>query len=170
MVTAGYRKIRYFRGFARTRGGHYTPVMTRAFSGAGSTAAFFGALLLLACGTGAARAEFSVCNQTLDVVNVAIGQQGPEAFTTEGWWTIGSNQCALVIREELRNRYIYVYANDVFGQPILKGTESMCIAAKRFSIDGHESCWPRGFIEAKFLEVDTQAVERWTLFLTDPED
>lgn len=115
-----------------------------------------------------ARAEFSVCNQTLDVVNVAVGQQGPEAFTTEGWWTIGSNQCALVIREELRNRYVYVYATDVFGQPILKGTQSMCIDPKRFTIDGIDSCWRGGHLEAKFLEVDTQAVERWTLFLTDP--
>jgi uncharacterized membrane protein len=129
-----------------------------------------GGLLLLLAAAGPARAEFSVCNQTLDVVNVAIGQQGPEAFTTEGWWTIGSNQCALVIREELRNRFIFVYASDVFGQPILRGAQSMCVAPKRFSIDGIESCWQRGYIEAKFLEVDTQAVERWTLFLTDPED
>jgi len=133
-------------------------------------AAAFGAALPLLLSTSAARAEFSVCNQTLDVVNVAIGQQEAEAFTTEGWWTVGSNQCALVIREELRNRFIFVYASDVFGQPILKGTQSMCIGPKRFSIDGVESCWTRGFIEAKFLEVDTQAVERWTLFLTDPEE
>ena len=44
----------------------------------------------------------------------------------------------------------------------------MCIGPKRFEIDGIEACWQRGYIEAKFLEVDTQAVERWTLFLTDP--
>jgi uncharacterized membrane protein len=142
--------------------------MIRAFSRGTGIAALAGAAFALALTTGPAQAEFSVCNQTLDVVNVAIGQQGPEAFTTEGWWTIGSNQCALVIRDELRNRFIFVYANDVFGQPILKGTETMCIAPKRFSIDGIESCWQRGYIEAKFLEVDTQAVERWTLFLTDP--
>ena len=142
--------------------------MMTVFSRARDAAAILGAAVLLMLGTSTARAEFSVCNQTLDVVNVAIGQQGDEAFTTEGWWTIGSNQCALVIREELRNRFIFVYANDVFGQPILRGAQSMCIGPKRFSIDGVESCWQRGYIEAKFLEVDTQAVERWTLFLTDP--
>jgi uncharacterized membrane protein len=142
--------------------------MTMARSWVKAGTALLGAALCTAFGPSAARAEFSVCNQTLDVVNVAIGQQGPEAFTTEGWWTIGSNQCALVIREELRNRFIFVYANDVFGQPILKGGQSMCVGPKRFSIDGIESCWQRGYIEAKFLEVDTQAVERWTLFLTDP--
>ncbi len=125
--------------------------------------------LTLWLSTGAARAEFSVCNQTLDVVNVAIGQQYDDAFRTEGWWTIGSNQCALVIREELRNRYVFVFANDVFGQPLLEGTEPMCVGPKRFSIDGVQSCWQRGYIEQQFLEVDTQSVERWTLFLTPPE-
>lgn len=153
--------------FALRPGPHYSHPMNR---GCLRTIAALAGAAIAWLGASPARAEFSVCNQTLDVVNVAIGQQGDEAFTTEGWWTIGSNQCALVIREELRNRFIFVYANDVFGQPILKGTQNMCIAAKRFSIDGIESCWQRGFIEAKFLEVDTQAVERWTLFLTDPVD
>jgi uncharacterized membrane protein len=125
--------------------------------------------LVLLLSAGVARAEFSVCNQTLDVVNVAIGQQQDDAFETEGWWTIGSNQCAMVIREELRNRYIYVFANDVFGQPLLEGTTPMCVGPKRFEIEGVDSCWQRGFIEQQFLEVDTKAVERWTFFLTAPE-
>lgn len=124
------------------------------------------ALLLSAMATPAA-AEFSVCNQTLDVVNVAIGQKHGDIFRTEGWWTIGSNQCATVIREELRNQYVYVFATDVFGQTVLDGTEKMCVAAGRFSIDGTDSCWQRGYRETQFVEVDTEAVERWTLFLSD---
>lgn len=125
------------------------------------------AMMLVGLSTMPARAEFTVCNQTLDVVNVAIGQQADTAFRTEGWWTIGSNQCATTIRGDLKYRYIYVYADDVFGQPILEGTTPMCIGTKRFVIDGSEACWQRGHIEASFLEVDTQQVQRWTLFLTD---
>ncbi len=117
---------------------------------------------------GAARAQFTVCNQTLDVVNLAIGQEVDQAFQTEGWWTIGANQCADVIREELANRFVYVYANDVFGQPVLNGTIEMCVGPKRFVIRGEESCWQRGYKAAKFFEVDTQAVERWTVFLSSP--
>jgi len=117
---------------------------------------------------GPARAEFTVCNQTLDVVNLAIGQEVDGAFQTEGWWTVGANQCAEVIRDELANRFIYVYANDVFGQPILSGTTEMCVGKKRFVIRGIESCWQRGHMAVRFYEVDTQAVERWTLFLTSP--
>ena len=115
-----------------------------------------------------ARAEFAVCNQSFDVVNVAIGQLSGDQFETEGWWTIGTNQCANVVKEELGNRYIYVYATDVFGQPIIDGTVSMCIGEKRFVIEGIENCWERGHKAAMFREVDTQDTVRWTLFLSPP--
>lgn len=121
-----------------------------------------------------AHAEFTVCNQTLDVVNLAVAhdvgdpamQDGVWTMQTEGWWTIGANQCVNVIREELENRYVYVYATDVFGQPILTGTDEMCVEPKRFVIHGIRDCWQRGYMVAKFSEVDTQEQERWTLFLT----
>ena len=113
-----------------------------------------------------ARAEFTVCNQTLDVVNVAVGQEVDAAFQTDGWWTIGANQCVNVVREELANRYIYVYATDVFGQPILSGSTEMCVEKRRFSIRGIEECWQRGHIAAAFFEVDTLEQARWTFFLT----
>lgn len=117
-----------------------------------------------------AQAEFAVCNQSLDVVNVAVGQDAGADFRTEGWWTIGPNQCANVIKDELTSRYIYVYAMDVFGQPILDGSTEMCIAEGRFVIDGIEDCWQRGHIAAPFFEVDTQATVRWTLFLSPPQE
>ncbi len=113
-----------------------------------------------------ARAEFTVCNQTLDVVNLAVGQEVDAAFQTEGWWTIGANQCVNVIREELTNRYIYIYATDVFGHATLTGSTEMCIDRRRFSIRGIDECWQRGHIAARFLEVDTLEQVRWTFFLT----
>lgn len=124
--------------------------------------AFLATLLL----QGEARAEFTVCNQTLDVVNLAVGQEIDTAFQTDGWWTIGANQCINVIREELTNRYIYVYATDVFGHAILSGSTDMCIERRRFSIRGIEECWQRGHIAARFYEIDTLEQIRWTFFLT----
>ncbi|MCO5082345.1 MAG: DUF1036 domain-containing protein [Rhizobiaceae bacterium] len=115
---------------------------------------------------GEAHAEFTVCNQTLDVVNIAVGQEVEAAFQTDGWWTIGANQCVNVIREELKNRYIYIYATDVFGQPILSGSTEMCVEKRRFTIRGIEECWQRGHIAAPFYEVDTLEQARWTLFLS----
>ena len=106
-----------------------------------------------------------VCRQSYDVVNVAIGQDINDEFRTEGWWTIGPNQCANVIKDELVSRYIYIYAQDVFGQPIMTGTTQMCIAPSKFQIDGINDCWSRGKISAGFIEVDTEKTQRWTLFL-----
>lgn len=112
-----------------------------------------------------AQAQFAVCNQSFDVVNVAIGRDLQDDFQTEGWWTIGPNQCANVVKDELTSRYIYVYAQDVFGQPIMTGTTQMCISGKKFVIRGITECWSRGDIAAGFIEVDTQKTQRWTLFL-----
>jgi uncharacterized membrane protein len=114
----------------------------------------------------AARAEFTVCNQTLDVVNLSIGQKVDGTFQTDGWWTVGVNQCVNVVQDELTNRYVYVYATDAFGHAILPGSTDMCIDKRRFTIRGIDECWQRGHIAARFYEVDTQAQIRWTFFLT----
>lgn len=119
-----------------------------------------------------AKAEFSVCNQTLDALNLSIAKAAPNGeIVSEGWWTIGANRCVSVIKEELANKYIYVYATDVFGQPILTGNFTgfdMCVAPKRFTIEGTDSCWQRGFESVRFMEVDTKDQVRWTLFLKEP--
>ena len=126
--------------------------------------ATFAFLSLLVSGV-PARAEFTVCNQTLDVVNLSVGQDVEETIQTEGWWTIGANRCVDVIREELNSRYVYIYATDVFGQPVLDGDADMCIGTKRFVIRGTDLCWQRGYKVARYLEVDTQDTVRWTLFV-----
>lgn len=115
-----------------------------------------------------ARAEFSVCNQSLDVVNVAIGYEEDGEFQTEGWWSIGANRCVDVIRQPLTGRFVYVYAQDVFGQAVVEGSVPLCVGTSRFLIRGTGECWVRGQVEARFSEVDTLAQERWTLFLQAP--
>lgn len=125
-------------------------------------------VLLFAGIPGRAAAQFFVCNQSFDVSNLAIGQFTGEDFETTGWWTIGPNQCATVIDEPLASRFVYVFAQDVFGRVILSGSAPMCVAAGRFRIQGSEDCIIRGFIEARFREVDTRQSEQWTLFLYPP--
>ena len=115
-----------------------------------------------------AEAQFSVCNQTFDVMNVAIGTYDRTAFVTEGWWTIGPNQCANVIDAELAARFVYVFAQDVFGKTILTGATPMCVAPDRFRIRGETECLLRGYIEAPFKEIDTLRTERWTLYVNPP--
>jgi uncharacterized membrane protein len=119
-----------------------------------------------------AKAQFAVCNQTIDAINLAVATETRGVFSSEGWWTIGANRCVDVIKEELVSRYIYVYATDVFGQPILSGDfagHEMCVGPKKFLIEATDSCWQRGYQAVRFMEVDTQAMIRWTLFLKDPD-
>jgi uncharacterized membrane protein len=133
-------------------------------------------LLLLLCfflgATAPAKAQFAVCNQTIDAINLAVATETNGVFSSEGWWTIGANRCVDVLKEELVSRYIYVYATDVFGQPILSGDfagHEMCVGPRKFLIESTESCWQRGYQAVRFMEVDTQAMIRWTLFLKDPD-
>src|ERR1700709_2540263 len=90
-----------------------------ALTGRMKLAAISGAALLALLSSNEARAEFTACNQTLAAVNLAGRQKVGNAAQADGWWTIGANQCVNVIREELANRYIYIYATDVFGHAIL---------------------------------------------------
>jgi uncharacterized membrane protein len=131
------------------------------------------ACLALIVGAPSAGAQFAVCNQTLDVVNVAVGRDvsggSAPVFETEGWWVVGPNRCANVIRDELQARYVYIHAQDAFGQPILAGQTQLCVALRRFRVQGEAQCWARGLVAAPFHEVDTLRNARWTLFLTrDP--
>jgi uncharacterized membrane protein len=114
-----------------------------------------------------AQAAFTVCNQTADVANVAIGEQVGGEMRTEGWWAIAANRCADVIKAKLSNRYIYVHAIDVQGRPILDGAVMLCVDTKKFQITGKDACWQRNHLRGVFKEVDTQSSDNWTLFLTD---
>ncbi|SFJ83218.1 DUF1036 domain-containing protein [Jannaschia pohangensis] len=131
---------------------------------------FLGVLVLLSAGgfSRPAMAQFTVCNQSFDVVNLALGRFDVDVFETRGWWTVGPNQCVDLIEGELSVRFVYVFAKDVFGRPVLPGGVPMCLGSERFVIRGEQNCLARGYQEARFQEVDTRKSERWTLFLAQP--
>lgn len=119
---------------------------------------------------GAAQAEFAVCNDSFDVLNLAVAHDPGEGFLSEGWWTIAPNRCVVVIRERIHSRYVYVFATDVFNQPIVEGSAPFCVDDGRFRILGGEDCWLRGHVAARFAEVDIGEAENWTLILNSSGD
>lgn len=120
-------------------------------------------------GTHSAHAEFQVCNKTLDFYNVAIGVAEDGLFRTRGWWAITPEKCIPLIKEPLSNRYLYIYATDISGSPVISGDTQMCVDRKKFSILGTQECWQRGHEKVGFTEVDTGAFEKWTVFLQKNE-
>lgn len=113
-----------------------------------------------------ARAELRLCNQSFDVLNVALAQPAGQDFATRGWWRVAPNQCATLERAPLRSRYYYIFAADVFGNEVLAGAIPMCVAPRRFQIQGQRDCLMRGYLDARFAEVDTQDRADWTVFAT----
>jgi uncharacterized membrane protein len=114
---------------------------------------------------GASTAEFAVCNQTLDIANVAIAESGAGKLESRGWWVIAPNRCADVIKGDLKSRYVYVHAVDGRGLAMLEGGARFCTASKQFKAVGGEQCWQRGYTIGTFKEVDTKDAQSWTLFL-----
>jgi uncharacterized membrane protein len=131
---------------------------------------FVRALLALAlvAAPAPARADFRVCNKTRSLINLAIGTNAGDTFVTEGWWTVTPGSCATMVRGPLAGRYVYLYATDIDGADVLKGTTSMCIDRGKFKAYGIENCWRRGLQAVTFAEVDTLDSPDWTTFLTDP--
>jgi uncharacterized membrane protein len=121
---------------------------------------------------GNAQAAFKVCNQSVTLYNVAIGAEIDDKFTTEGWWTLPASTCVTPIKEDLdvlKLRYVYIYATTATGDSAFEGNWDMCVDTKRFKIEKVQDqpwdCWVRGFVQAKFKEIDTGNASSWTVFI-----
>ncbi len=125
------------------------------------------ALVLLVTAHASAHADFRVCNRTRTLINLAVGTNAGDDFATEGWWTVTPGSCATPIHGPLRGRYVYLYATDIDGSDVLKGSVSMCIDRGKFKAFGIENCWRRGLQAVAFAEIDTLDSPDWTTFLSD---
>lgn len=114
-----------------------------------------------------AAAAFTVCNQTLDIANVAVGEAVGEQIETRGWWVVAPNRCASVVQGDIKSRFIYVHAQDVRGKILNEGEHKFCLLPRQFRISGTGDCWSRGFGVGPFKEVDTREAKDWTLFLRE---
>jgi uncharacterized membrane protein len=117
----------------------------------------------------AAKADFRVCNKTTSLVGIAIGYKADRDWTTEGWWTIESDNCATLLAGPLVGRYYYMYAID-YDQGGAWGGDSafLCTQEKEFTIEGVTNCVARGYQKTGFYEVDTGNQDSWTIQLTEP--
>jgi uncharacterized membrane protein len=102
------------------------------------------AVALIASSPLAAHADFRVCNKTHALINLGVGTNAGDDFSTEGWWAVTPGSCVTPIRGPLKGRYVSLYATDMNDADVLKGTVSMCIDRTKFKVIGIENCWRRG--------------------------
>ncbi len=113
-----------------------------------------------------------VCNETPYEVWSAVAYGPENDWMSRGWWALAPNACAPVIKDELPDRFLYVYgeAQSADGSRIVWGGDHpFCIADVKFEIDGSERCVERGFQPKGFQRIDTGEEAVWTLRFRDED-
>jgi uncharacterized membrane protein len=114
-----------------------------------------------------AHAELRICNETANLVSVALGYRAERGWMSEGWWQTPSGDCRVLYQGDLQKRFYYLYAVDDIGGGAWDGQVFMCTRDETFTIFGVEDCLARGYERTGFFEIDTQNRTDWTLQLTE---
>ena len=123
--------------------------------------------LALGLSTLPARADLRICNETGNLVSVALGYRAERGWMSEGWWQTPPGDCRVLYQGDLEKRFYYLYAVDDIGGGAWDGSVFMCTRDETFTIFGVEDCLARGYERTGFFEIDTQSRTDWTLQLTE---
>ncbi len=114
-----------------------------------------------------AYADLRICNQTANVVSVALGYRAERGWMSEGWWQTPPGDCRTLYQGDLQRRFYYLYAVDDIAGGAWDGQVFMCTRDETFTIFGVEDCLARGYERTGFFEIDTQNRTDWTMQLTE---
>lgn len=114
-----------------------------------------------------AKADLRVCNETANLISVALGYRAERGWMSEGWWQAPPGDCRVLYQGDLERRFYYIYAVDDIAGGAWDGSVFMCTRDETFTIFGVEDCLARGYERTGFFEIDTQNRTDWTLQLTE---
>ncbi|MCW5721865.1 MAG: DUF1036 domain-containing protein [Devosia sp.] len=114
-----------------------------------------------------AHADLRICNETANLLSVALGYRAERGWMSEGWWQTPPGDCRVLYQGDLQRRFYYLYAVDDIGGGAWNGQVFMCTRDETFTIFGVEDCLARGYERTGFFEIDTQNRTDWTLQLTE---
>lgn len=114
-----------------------------------------------------AHADLRVCNESTNLISVALGYRAERGWQSEGWWQTPPGECRVLYQGDLPGRYYYIYAADDIGGGEWNGSYFMCTRDESFTIFGVEDCLARGYERTGFFEIDTEDRTDWTLQLAD---
>ena len=114
-----------------------------------------------------ARADLRICNETSNLLSIALGYRAERGWMSEGWWQAPAGDCRILYQGDLERRFYYLFAVDDIGGGAWDGSVFMCTRDETFTIFGVEDCLARGYERTGFFEIDTQNRTDWTLQLTE---
>ncbi|WP_449508780.1 DUF1036 domain-containing protein [Devosia sp.] len=114
-----------------------------------------------------AMADLRICNETANLVSVALGYRAERGWMSEGWWQAGPGDCRVLYQGDLQRRFYYIFAADDVAGGAWDGAVFMCTRDETFTIFGVEDCLARGYERTGFFEIDTQNRSDWTMQLTE---
>ena len=103
-----------------------------------------------------ARADLRICNETANLVSVALGYRADPP-----------GDCRVLYQGDLQRRFYYIFAADDVSGGAWDGAVFMCTRDETFTIFGVEDCLARGYERTGFFEIDTQNRSDWTLQLSE---
>ncbi len=105
-----------------------------------------------------APAGFTACNETREMLLVALGTVEGGKPVSRGWWTVQPGACAKAITTPLSSDAVYLLALRKNGSAVAQGAKRFCTTSAAFEIRGAENCSGRGFTEAGFAATPTKGV------------
>lgn len=105
-----------------------------------------------------APAGYTICNDSPDVAQVALGQVNGGKPVSRGWWTVPAGACARAITTPLNSDTIYLLAQRRNGTPLVTGNQRFCTTPVAFEIQGNTNCAARGLAESGFAVTSTRGL------------
>lgn len=103
-----------------------------------------------------APAGYTVCNDTKEILLVALGQMDKGKSVSRGWWTVQGGACAKAITTPLNEDAVYLLAQKKNGAILAGGTQKFCTTVAAFEIQGAAGCAGRGYAEQGFARTQTR--------------
>jgi uncharacterized membrane protein len=114
-----------------------------------------------------APAGYTVCNDSRDVLDVALGELDKGKAASRGWWTVPRGACARLVTAPLGAAAYYLLARKKDGAVVAGGTENFCISPSAFEIHERGNCESRKQSEAGFLRTQTGGLAGFTARIGD---
>ena len=99
---------------------------------------------------------YTACNDSGEVLLVALGQMEHGKPVSRGWWTVEPKACAKAVTTPLKTDTVFLLAQRKNGSVFVGGAQKFCVTSVVFEVQGAQNCAGRGLTEAGFASTPTK--------------